>query len=136
MTRARPDGSKDSTRGAPTPPLSQNLFITEDKEDVDSTDVYTSDEESHGANAVHPDEASDEVDSTEYYSDGLPDGEEDTPQGVPPTPPRPREEAGAFRVILDHDEDLDLTEYFTESEDEGLDNSEWLEKYTQFPLGT
>ena len=38
--------------------------------------------------------------------------------------------------MLDHNEDLDLTEYFTESEDEGMDNSEWLEKYTQFPTGT
>ena len=58
------------------------------------------------------------MDSTEYYSDRVSDDEGDTPQGVPPTPPRPRDEAGAFRVILDHDEDLDLTEYFTESEDE------------------
>ena len=71
MTRARPDGSKDSTRGRPTPPLSQNLVIAEDEEDVGSTDIYTSDEESHGANAAHPDEESDDMDSTEYYSDGV-----------------------------------------------------------------
>ena len=50
-----------------------------------------------------------------------------------PRPLKPREEAGAFRVILDHDIDLDLTEYFTESEDKDLDNAEWLMKYTQFP---
>lgn len=90
------------------------------------------DEEPNGANAVHQDEESDEVDPMEYYSDGPPDDNDDTPQGIPPTPPRPREDAGAFCVRLDHDEDLDITEYFTESEDEVMDDSEWLEKYTQF----
>ena len=49
---------------------------------------------------------------------------------TPPTPPRPREGEGAFRVILDHDLDLDITKYFTDSEDESLDDAEWLMKYT------
>ena len=70
------------------------------------------------------------MDTTKYYLDGGSDDEGGTPDGAPPTPPRPREEAGAFRVILDHDEDLDLTEYLTESEDKGLDDIEWLGKNT------
>ena len=37
---------------------------------------------------------------------------------APPTPPKPRVEDGAYRVILDKDIPVDFTEYFTKSEDE------------------
>ena len=136
MTRPRPDGSKDSDRGAPTPPPSQNLVLATGDEDVDFTEIYTSDEELQEANTAQLDSESESVDTTEYFSDGLPEDHGDTPEGVPLTPPRPRDEAGAFHVILNHDEDLDLTVYYTESEDEGMDDTERLEKYTQFPLRT
>ena len=36
----------------------------------------------------------------------------------------------------DKDDDLDLTMYYTESEDEGMDMAEWLMNHTQFPIGT
>ena len=36
--------------------------------------------------------------------------------------------------MLDHDTDLDLTEYFTESEDEDLDDPKWRGRYTNSPL--
>ena len=65
------------------------------------------------------------MDGQEYYSDSRSDEEESVYDCAPPTLPKPREEAGAFRVVLDHDTDLDLTEYFTESEDEDLDDPKW-----------
>ena len=44
--------------------------------------------------------------------------EDTTPPGyIPPTPPRPRRDAGAYRLILDEDVEVDFTEYFTDSED-------------------
>ena len=52
---------------------------------------------------------------------------------TPPTPPRPREGEGPFRVVLDHDLDLDITKYFKDSEDELLDDAEQLMKCTGFP---
>merc|ERR1712115_245556 len=130
-------GSKDSTRGTKSP-VSANFALAEDNDDVDLTKVFTSDDESHEVNTAHQDGETESVDTTEYYSDGHEEKEVDAPECVPPTPPRPRDEATAFRVILDHDEDedLDLTAYYTESEDEGMDDAEWLMKYTQFPLGT
>ena len=64
MTRPHPAGSKDSTRGGPTPPLSQNLVIAEGEEDVDFTEIYTSDEDSHRANAAQPDDESESLDTT------------------------------------------------------------------------
>ena len=37
---------------------------------------------------------------------------------IPPTPPRPRGDDGAYRVVLDEDVTVNFTEYFTESDDE------------------
>ena len=36
--------------------------------------------------------------------------------------------------MLNHDTDFDLTEYFTESEDEDLDDPKWRGGYTNSPL--
>ena len=63
-----------------------------------------------------------DVDEQEYHTDSKSEEEVEKRGYVPPTPPRPREEAGAFRVILNHDVDLDLTEYFTESDEEEEDD--------------
>ena len=43
-----------------------------------------------------------------------------------PTPPRPRttEEEGAFQVVVDHDEDIDLSTYFSDKDSE----DEWEDK--------
>ena len=71
-TRPRQDGSKDSTRSGPTPPPgngSQNLVIAEINNDVDSTEIYTSNEESHGAHTAQISDDSESVDGQEYYSD-------------------------------------------------------------------
>ena len=99
-------------------------------DNVDSTEIFTSDKESQGANAAQLCAKSESLDSQEYYSDDRSDQGEGTTMYTPPTPPRPREGEGAFRVILDHDLDLDITKYFTDSEDESLDDAEWLMKYT------
>ena len=135
MTRPRPDRSKDSAQNKKSP-VPANLVLAEGDKDVDFTEIFTSDKESHEVNAAQPDGGSESVDNAEYFLDGRPEEEGDTPGGVPPTPLRPRDEASAFRVILDHDEDLNIMAYYTESEDEGMDDAEWLKKYTQFPLGT
>merc|ERR1712041_39021 len=137
--RPKADSSKDK-KGPPNPPSSQNLAlanIVEIEDDVDPTDIYTSDDEPEEVNAVEVEGESDDIDPTEYFSDDEPNDEAvDTTEGKPPTPPRPREEAGAFCVRLDHDEDVDITEYFTESEDEGMEDSEWTGKDTLPKLET
>ena len=71
-----------------------------------------------------------DVDEQEYHTDSESEEEVEKRGYVPTTPPRPREEAGAFRVILDHDVDLDLTEYFTESDEEEEEDMKqpWLYK--------
>ena len=72
-TRPCQDGSKDSSRSGPTPPPgkgSQNLVIAEIDDDVDSTEIYTSDEESQEANLARISDESESVDDQEYYSDG------------------------------------------------------------------
>ena len=51
-----------------------------------------------------------DVDEQEYHTDSESDEEVAKRGYVPPTHPRPREDAGAFCVILDHDVDLNLTE--------------------------
>ena len=56
---------------------------------------------------------------------------------IPLTPPRPREEAEAIRVILDQDIDVDFTEYFTDSEDEdeGDGGKPWVpDQYAQVDM--
>ena len=73
MTRPRPDGSKDSARGAPTPPLSQNLVLAKGDKDVDFKEIYLSDEEPQEANAAQPDSGSESVDTTKYFSDVPPE---------------------------------------------------------------
>ena len=103
---------------------------------MDSTEIFTSDKESQGANAAQLCDESESVDSQEYYSEKRSDHGEGTTKYTPPTPPRPREGEGAFRVILDQYLDLDITKYFTDSEDESLDDAEWLMKYTGFPCPT
>ena len=64
--------------------------------------------------------------------------EDTTPPGyIPPTPPRPRGDAGAYRVILDEDIEVDFTEYFTDSEDEdkGDKKKPWVhDQYTPVDL--
>ena len=100
---------------------SQNLVIAEIDDEVDTTDIYT-DDELDKANVVELSGELEDVDEQEYYTDSESDEEVEKCGYVPPTPPRPREEAGAFRVILDHDVDLNLTEYFTESEEEEEDD--------------
>ena len=105
-------------------------------DDVDSTEIFTSDEVAQGANMAQLCDDSESVDSQEYYSDKQSDHGEDTTKYTPPTPPRPRDGEGAFRVILDHDLDLDTTKYFRDSEDKSLDDAEWLMKYTGFPWPT
>ena len=57
-------------------------------DDSDSTEVYTSDEESQGANAAQLSNDSESVDGQEYYSDSQSDEEDDTDGYTPPTPPR------------------------------------------------
>ena len=70
-----------------------------------------------------------DVDEQEYHTDSESEEEVEKRGYVPTTPPRPREEAGAFRVILDHDVNLNLTEYFTESDEEEEDVKQpWLYK--------
>ena len=63
-----------------------------------------------------------DVDEQEYHTDSKSEEEVEKRGYVPPTPPRPREEVGAFQVILDHDVDLDLTEYFTKSDNKEEDD--------------
>ena len=63
-----------------------------------------------------------DVDEQEYHIDSESDEEVEKRRYIPPTPPRPREEAGAFRVILDHNVNLDFTEYFTKSNNEEEDD--------------
>ena len=62
------------------------------------------------------------VDEQEYYTEGKSEEEVEKGRYIPPTLPRPRKEAGAFRVILHYNVDLDLTEYFTESDEEEEDD--------------
>ena len=71
-----------------------------------------------------------DVDEQEYHTDSESEEEVEKHGYVLPTPPRPREEAGAFRVILDHDINLNLTEYFTESDEEEEEDVKqpWLYK--------
>ena len=44
-----------------------------------------------------------------------------------PTPPHPRptEEEGAFRVVVDHDEDIYLSTYFSDEDSEDDWEAEW-----------
>ena len=72
--RHHPDKSNDSTksRSGGTPPPgngSQNLVVAKVNNDVDSTEIFTSDEEAHGANMAQICDDSESVDSQEYYSD-------------------------------------------------------------------
>ena len=71
-----------------------------------------------------------DVDEQEYHTDSKSEEEVEKCGYVLPTPPRPREEAGAFQVILDHDVNLNLTEYFTESNEEEEEDVKqpWLYK--------
>ena len=80
--------------------------MAEVDDDVDSTEIFTSDKESQGANAAHLCDESESVDSQEYYPVNQSDQGEGTSMYTPPTPPRPREEAGAFQFVIDHDIDL------------------------------
>ena len=89
LTRPRPDGSRDSSRSIKSP-VAANFAHAEDNESVDHTEIFTSDDESHEVNSIHEDEDTDGVDSTAYYSEGNDDVDEDRPQAIPPTPPRPR----------------------------------------------
>merc|ERR1711895_345805 len=104
-------------------------------------EIYTSEDEEYEINVVEGDSDTDDVDSTEYYSEGG-DNEEDgnttDRRVIPPTPPRPRDEMDAFHVFMsdDEDDDIDFTEYYTESEDEGMDVSEWVASSSQLPKGT
>ena len=63
----------------------------------------------------------------EPLSDSDSEEEAERPGYIPPIPPRPREEV---RVILNHDVNLDLTEYFTESDEEEEEDVKqpWLYK--------
>ena len=125
---------KDPPKSGPTPRPgngSQNLVIAEIDNSVESTEIYTSDDESEEANAAQLCDESESIDDQEYYSDGQMDKEEGVGNYAPPTPPKPREEAGAFRVILDHDVDLDLTEHFTESKDKQEDDPKQPREYKQ-----
>ena len=107
------------------------MVIAKIDDDVDSTEIYSSDDESDEANVAQLCNESESIDNPEYYSDGQMDKEESVGDYAPPTPPKPREEAGAFRVILDHDVDLDLTEYFTESKDKQEDDPKQPREYKQ-----
>ena len=69
LPRPRPDGSKDSTRGTKSP-VAANFPLAEDDDDVDLTEVFTSDNESHEVNTAHQDGETESVDTTEYFSDG------------------------------------------------------------------
>merc|ERR1712240_740595 len=104
----------------PTGNGSQNLVIAEIDDEVDTTDVYTDDESDKETNAVELSNIVEDVDEQDYHTDSGSESEEDmTPPGyIPPTPPRPRGDAGAYRVILDEDDEVDFMEYFTDSEDE------------------
>ena len=107
--------------GTPPGNGSQNLVIAKIDNEVDTVDIYT-DDESDEANAAELYGVIEDVDEPEYHTDSESEEEKKAHGYVPPTPPRPREEAGAFRVILDHNVDLNLTEYFTESNNEEEDD--------------
>ena len=77
---------------------------------------------------------SESVDSQEYYSDEQSNHGEDVTKYTPPTPPRPRDGEGAFRVIIDKDKDLDLTVYFSDSEDYSIDKAKGVKCYKSFPM--
>ena len=90
--RHHPDKSNDSTksRSGSTPPPrngSQNLVVAKVNDDMDSTEIFTSDEEAHGANIAKICDDSESVDSQEYYSDEQSDHGKDITKYTPPTPP-------------------------------------------------
>ena len=77
------------------------------------------------------------MDKQDYHTNSSSESEEDTystpPGYIPPTPPRPRGDAGAYRVILDKDVEVNFTEYFTDSEDKdkGDKKKPWVhDQYT------
>ena len=73
------------------------------------------------------------MDSQDYYSDEQSDHGEGVTKYTPPTPPRPRNGEGAFRVVIDPDEDLDLIVYFSPSEDDSIDEFKGVKNFTSFP---
>ena len=58
------------------------------------------------------------IDGQEYYSDEPADQGNGATTYTPSTPHTPRDSEGAFRVIVEDEEELDLTTYFSESESE------------------
>ena len=95
------DRSKDSsqTRTGGTPPAgngSQNLVLAKADDEVDSTEIFTTDNEEYEGNMAQLCDDSESVDSQEYYSDEQPNHGEDATKYKPPMPPRPRDGEGAF----------------------------------------
>ena len=67
------------------------MVIAKIDDDVDSTEIYTSDDESDEANVAQLCNESESIDNQEFYSDGQMDKEEGVGDHAPPTPPKPRE---------------------------------------------
>ena len=104
--------------------------------------MYTDDESDEETNAVELSDIVEDVDEQDYHTDSGSESGEDapTPPGyIPPIPPRPRGDAGAYRVILNKDVAVNFTEYFTDSkdEDEGDGKKPWVDgQYTPADMGT
>ena len=109
--RPRPEGPKDITANSTTPLTgnSANLVIAKIDDEVDTTDVYTDDESNEETNAVELSDIVEDVDKQDYHTDSGSESEEDTTPSryIPPTHPRPPGDAGAYRVILDKDVEVD-----------------------------
>ena len=109
--RPRPEGPKDITANSTTPLTgnSANLVIAKIDDEVDTTDVYTDDESNEETNAVELSDIVEDLDKQDYHTDSGSESEEDTTPSryIPPTHPRPPGDAGAYRVILDKDVEVD-----------------------------
>ena len=118
--RSRPEGPKDTNTTPPTG-NSANLVMAEIDDEVDTTNVYTDNESDEETNAVELSDIVEDVNEQDYQTESGSESGEDTPVPpgyIPPTPPKPRGDDGAYRVVLNKDIPVDFTEYFTDSEDD------------------
>ena len=127
--RSRPEGPKDTNTTPPTR-NGANLVMAEIDDEVDIADVYTDNESDEKTNAVELSGIVEDVNEQDYQTESGSESGEDTPvppRYIPPTPPKPRGDDGAYRVVLDEDIPVNFTDYFTDSdkEEEGDIKKPW-----------
>ena len=103
-----------------------NLVSAEDVNPVDESEIYSDSSEgeelpdgAYGGYAARVTEGQIPVNLEEYMSDKSNDPICNyRTQRNPPTPPcpRPTEDEGAFRVIVDYNDDIDTSTYFSDEE--------------------